>query len=271
MSTAIAFSALAGYIFKSHSLTWGILAVYIGVLLLAGAASALNQYQERHLDELMERTKDRPLPSKQMEPHTAIMYSIGFGLLGMAVLYLFTTPITAALGLFNILWYNGVYTPLKRKTTFVVIVGAVTGAIPPMMGWTAAGGNLLNPEILFIAAFMIFWQIPHFFLLLLRYKKDYMNAGFRSISAFMSDKQVEFIIFIWILGTLVSTLFFPLYHIISGNILITGLVLLNIMLIIIFFRSAFNKNKSFNLKRAFGSLYLYQLMIFVILIVQGLK
>jgi protoheme IX farnesyltransferase len=99
MSTAIAFSALAGYIFKNHALTWGSVAVFIGVLLLAGSASALNQYQERHLDKLMDRTKDRPLPSKEMKPGTAIVYFFVLGVFGTIVLYFFTTPVTATLGL----------------------------------------------------------------------------------------------------------------------------------------------------------------------------
>jgi len=271
MSTAIAFSALAGCIIYTHSLNWSCAAVFAGVLLLAGAASALNQYQERHLDALMTRTQNRTLPSNQMIPATAIIYFLVLGFAGTVVLYLFTTPITAILGLFNIFWYNAVYTPLKRKTAFVVIIGAVTGAIPPMMGWTAAGGSMLSPEILFIAAFMFFWQIPHFFLLLLRYKEDYSKAGFRSVSAFMSDKQVEFIVFTWILGTSVSTLFFPLYQIVTGTFLISSIVLLNILLISFFYRTTFNKNIAFNLSRAFHSLYLYQVLILVILIVQGLK
>jgi heme o synthase len=271
MSVAIAFSAVAGYILCSHALTWSVTAVFTGVLFLAGAASALNQFQERNLDALMIRTRNRPIPSELMKPGTSIIFTIIFGFLGSTILYFFTTPTTAALGIFNIFWYNMVYTPLKRKTPFVVIIGAVTGAIPPMMGWTAAGGYLLSPEILFIASFMFFWQIPHFFLLLLRYKEDYARAGFRSVSAFLSDKQVEFIVFAWILGTSVSTLFFPMYHIISGEFLISGLVLLNIMLIIFFYRTTFNKNVVLNLSKAFRSLYLYQLMILVILIVQSLK
>ncbi len=139
MSTAIAFSALAGYIIYKHSLDLRAFSVFLGVLFLAGAATALNQYQERVLDALMTRTLDRPLPSKQMTPQSAVIIAILLGLTGSAVLYFLTTPITAVLGLFNIVWYNAVYTPLKRRTSFVVLIGAVTGAIPPIMGWTAAG------------------------------------------------------------------------------------------------------------------------------------
>lgn len=271
MSAAISFSAVAGYVFCSHELAWGAITVFIGVLLLAGAATTLNQYQEREFDALMTRTKDRPLPSGQMKPSHALLLAIILGISGTLVLYFFTTPLTAGLGLFNILWYNAVYTPLKRKTAFVVIIGAVTGAIPPMMGWTAAGGYILSPEILLIALFMFLWQIPHFFLLLLRYKEDYEKAGFVSVIAYMSDRQVQFIVFTWIAGTSASTLFFPMFEVISGPFLITGIILLNILLILSFYKTTFNKNFTFNIGKAFGSLYLYQVLVLVILIIQALK
>jgi len=270
MSAAIAFSALAGYIICRHSLDIGGVFVFAGVLLLAGSATVFNQYQERSLDALMSRTQDRPLPSKQITTNTALLIAITLCIAGLAVLYFLTSPLTAALGLFNILWYNGVYTPLKRKTSFVVIVGAVTGAIPPLMGWTAAGGSILSPEIMFIAAFMFLWQIPHFCLLLLKYKADYKAAGFPSITSILNEKNVKLIVFIWILGTSISTLFFPLLQIVSGWFLVICLLLLNIILIYSFYRNAFGKNIDFNLRSAFGSLYLYQIMILGILIIQAL-
>jgi protoheme IX farnesyltransferase len=271
MSTAIAFSGMAGYIIYNHSLDMTAVSLFFGILLLAAAATALNQYQERHFDALMTRTQNRPLPSKQMAPRTALIIAVILFLKGMAILYFLTNPITALLGLFNIVWYNGVYTPLKRRTSYVVLIGAVTGAIPPIMGWTAAGGYLLSPEILFIAAFMFFWQIPHFCLLLLIFKDDYKKAGFPSITTVLSEKHVRFIVFIWLLGTSVSTLFFPFFHIISGRILIVCLILLNIILILSFYRNAFGKNITFNIRSAFGSLYLYQVTVLVMLIIHALK
>ena len=271
MSVAISFSALAGFICYRHGLDWTGVAVFVGVLFLASGASALNQYQERHLDALMIRTKKRPLPMGQLKPSTVIAITAAMIIIGLLLLYFLTTPLTALLGLFNILWYNAVYTPLKRVTSFALLVGSLTGAIPPMMGWTAAGGSLLDHDIMFIALFMFFWQIPHFCLLLLKFKKDYEIAGFPSITSIMEEKNVHFIIFIWIIGTSVSTLVFPLFQIISGTFLIACIVLLNITLVLFFFRTTFNKTKGFNLNRAFRSLYLYQIIILAILIVQALK
>lgn len=270
MSTAIAFSALAGYIMHNRSLDLTALWVFIGVLLLAASATVLNQYQERHLDALMARTKDRPLPSKQLTPKEAIIITIIFGITGTLMLYFLANGTTALLGLFNIAWYNGLYTPLKRKTSFAVLVGALTGAIPPMMGWTGAGGYLFDPYILFIAMFMFFWQIPHFCLLLLKFKKDYELAGFPSITSVVSEKHVVLIVFIWIIGTVVSTLFFPLLEVITGTFLTVCLLLLNVILIISFYKNAFGKDIAFNIRSAFGSLYLYQVLILVMLIIQAL-
>jgi protoheme IX farnesyltransferase len=177
----------------------------------------------------------------------------------------------AALGVFNLFWYNAVYTPLKRMTSFVVLIGAVTGAIPPMMGWTAAGGDVLSPNILFIAFFMFLWQIPHFYLLLLKFGKEYEAAGFPSILSAISEKQMKTVIFVWIVSTSVSTLFFPLYHIISGNFLIICLLMLNVALIYYFYRIVFHKAFELNLSFAFRSLYLYQVIVLVMLMIEALK
>jgi len=270
MSAAIAFSAVAGFVYCSGEFSWAALAVFSGVLLLAGAATTLNQYQERIQDALMTRTKDRPIPSGVISPQSALIYSVAMGLAGTAVLYIFTNPLTALLGLFNIFWYNVVYTPLKTKTEFAVIIGAVNGAIPPMMGWTAAGGLLTDKRIIFIASFLFLWQIPHFLLLLLRFKEDYRLAGFKSPTSKMNDEEVKFVVFIWTLGTSAITLFFPLFGIVSGTFLSITIIIVNVLLIAFFYRSIFNRKMVFNTRKAFGSLYLYQIIILAILIFQAL-
>jgi heme o synthase len=270
MSAAISFSAVAGFVYCSGEFSWAALAVFSGVLLLAGAATTLNQYQERTQDALMTRTKDRPIPSGVISPQSALIYSVVMGLAGTAVLYIFTNPLTALLGLFNIFWYNVVYTPLKTKTEFAVIIGAVNGAIPPMMGWTAAGGLLTDQRILFIASFLFLWQIPHFLLLLLRFKEDYRLAGFKSPTSKMNDEQVKFVVFIWTLGTSAITLFFPLFGIVSGTFLSITIIIVNVLLVAFFYRSIFNRKMLFNTRKAFGSLYLYQIIILAILIFQAL-
>src|SRR5512138_876629 len=113
MSAAIAFSAVAGYLFFNKGFDWTVLAVFTGVLLLAGSATALNQFQERNQDALMERTRDRPLPTGELTPGSALLFSAIMGFCGLIILFFFTNPLTALLGAANMAWYNGVYTPLK--------------------------------------------------------------------------------------------------------------------------------------------------------------
>jgi heme o synthase len=271
LSLAISFSALAGFIAFHHSLNWQALYAFTGVLFMAASASALNQYQERHLDALMKRTQNRPIPTGQITLPMAMMIIIILGLSGTLLLFWGTTPMAAALGVFNMIWYNGFYTPLKRKTQYAVLVGAVTGSLPPMMGWAAAGGNIFSTEILFFAFFMFLWQIPHFWLLLLRFGKDYENAGFPSIASVINERQVKFIIFVWIVGTAVSTMFFPLCNLVFSPHLLVGLVSVNIPLIVFFYKNIFIKNVAFNLGGAFRSLYYYQVLILVLIIIQALR
>jgi heme o synthase len=271
MSLAIAFSAIAGYICYKHTIDLGALYTFVGVLFLSAAASAINQYQEKDLDLLMSRTKNRPLPAGLISGNSAILLSVIWLVLGIILLYFLTNPVTAILGLFNILWYNAVYTPLKRKTQFVVVIGALTGAIPPIMGWTAAGGYLFQTDILFIAAFMFLWQIPHFCLLLIRFKDDYKLAGFPSITSFVDDTKMRSIIFIWILGTSASTLFFPLFHVLNGIYIVSCLLILNAFFLLFFYRNMFGKKKVFNIRSAFSSLYLYQIIVLVILIIEAFQ
>jgi heme o synthase len=270
LSLAISFSALAGYIIYSHRFNLTAWYAFLGVLFLSGAASALNQYQERHWDALMKRTQNRPIPSGQLNVRAAMLVIVLLALTGTGLLF-FCSPMAAGLGLFNIIWYNGVYTPLKRRSPYVVLIGSITGSIPPMMGWTAAGGYIFDPGILFIAFFMFLWQVPHFWLLLLRFGKEYEDAGFPSISTVINEKLFQRIIFLWVLGTSISTLFFPLFHIILSPYIIVSLLILNLFLIWVFYKNIYGKRFVFNLSSAFRSLYLYQVLILVLLMIEALK
>ena len=157
----------------------------------------------------MERTKSRPIPSGRLNPETALWISIGLIFSGALILFFGAGVLALALGLFAVLWYNLIYTPLKQKTAFAAVPGALVGAIPPALGWVAGGGTLLDPRIGGLALFFFIWQIPHFWLLLLDSSKDYENAGLPSITRFFSTRQIERIVFIWLLSTGVSALTFP--------------------------------------------------------------
>jgi protoheme IX farnesyltransferase len=134
---------------------------------------------------------------------------------GSLILFCGTGPVTLALGLFAVLWYNGVYTYLKRKTAFATIPGALIGVIPPALGWVSGGGSILDSRLWGISFFFFIWQVPHFWLLFLNFSRDYERAGLPSLTKIFSPEQLRRIIFFWILSTAVSSLIIPLFDLVS--------------------------------------------------------
>lgn len=154
--------------------------VLLGTGLLAAGAAALNEWWERDLDRLMLRTAIRPLPSGQMEPWVALVLGLTAALGGVAYLAVVVNGLTAGLGALALVSYVLVYTPLKRRTTLNTLVGAVPGALPPLMGWTAARGELgIGGLALF--GILFWWQIPHFMAIAWLYRDQYARAGFRML------------------------------------------------------------------------------------------
>lgn len=152
-------------------------ALLIGTGLVAAGASALNQVWEHRTDLLMERTADRPLPAGRMSREAALRFAVVLSLGGLAILLVGTNALTALVGLVSLLSYVFVYTPLKRRTSLSTVVGAVPGALPPVMGWTAVTGQLdLGAAVLFGILFL--WQLPHFLAIAWLCREDYAAAGF---------------------------------------------------------------------------------------------
>lgn len=185
LSLAVAATSFAGFVCCESRIDVPCLFTVGGVFLLACAASAFNQYQERDADALMERTKHRPLPMRQMGGRAAVAIGVGTGLAGAAMLFFFTTPLAAALGAAAAVWYNAVYTPLKRLTQFAFLAGAVSGSLPPLIGCAAAGGRLNEASIVF-SLLMYLWQMVHCAVLQARYREDYERAGFPLICPYAS-------------------------------------------------------------------------------------
>ena len=200
-----------GYLLATGKITLQMLVPSAAVFLLACGSCALNQYQEREIDQWMDRTKSRPLPSKRLNPNAALWISIGLILLGSLILFFGAGNLALALGLFAVLWYNLIYTLLKQKTAFAAVPGALVGAIPPALGWVAGGGRILDPRIGGIVLFFFIWQVPHFWLLLLDVAKDYEKVSLPSITKIFSEEQIKRIIFIWLVSTGVSSLIIPLF------------------------------------------------------------
>ena len=202
---------LFGFISAAGELNTGAILPTIGILLLACGSAAINHYQERVTDSLMSRTKNRPIPSGRISPANTLKISFILLISGSVILYLGSGLLALGLGILNLIWYNGVYTPLKKKNPLAIIPGSLVGAIPPVVGWVAGGGYIFSPQILIISSFFFIWQIPHFWLLLLVLDKDYRKAGFPTLTQIFNSEQLARITFIWIAATVVTCLMIPLF------------------------------------------------------------
>ena len=154
-----------------------LLATLLGTGLVAAGGAALNHLLERETDALMRRTANRPLPAGRMQPMSALVFGLALALAGLAELWLEVNELTALLGGAALVGYLAIYTPMKRVTSLATLVGAVPGAVPPMMGWTGASGQLeTGAWVLFGILFL--WQLPHFLAIGWLCREDYAQAGF---------------------------------------------------------------------------------------------
>jgi heme o synthase len=205
----VAFSTSVGYLFHSGKIEPGLFLCVIGVFLLSCGSSSINHYQERFSDAMMERTKGRPIPSGRISEHYALIVSVTLVVIGLGIIYFSSNATAFLLGVTALVWYNIIYTPLKRKYALAVVPGSVIGALPPMIGWVASGGSVFDKEILALAFFFFIWQIPHFWLLLLIHTKDYEKAGFPTLTKIFNDFQLGRITFVWIAALATSCLLIP--------------------------------------------------------------
>lgn len=154
-----------------------LLALLFGTSLAAGSAGALNQWMEREIDKRMVRTRTRPIPSGAVSPMAALIYGLSLGTIGVGILWVEVNGLAALLTLATLVSYLAVYTPLKQKTHWCTLIGAIPGAIPPLIGWAAASGSI-EPLAWILFGILFFWQIPHFMAIAWTYRKDYSEAGF---------------------------------------------------------------------------------------------
>lgn len=176
-------TALTGYYLGTEGSIHASLLLHtlFGTALVGGGAGALNQYAERHYDALMKRTESRPVPSGRIRAHEALLFGMILSIVGIAELTLYANALTGFLASVTLISYLFLYTPLKRITTLSTIVGAFPGALPPVMGWTAAR-NEIGAEAIVLFALLFVWQIPHFLSLAWMYRKDYARAGYRLLT-----------------------------------------------------------------------------------------
>jgi len=185
------FTVAVGYYLASAGV-WHVgrlLHALFGIALVAAASSALNQYIERKTDACMERTSNRPIPGGRLLPREVLLFALSAGVIGCLYLSLAVNWTTAALAAVTLLVYAAVYTPLKRYTALCTAVGAVAGALPPVLGWTAAAGRLeLGSLVLF--GIMFLWQFPHFVAIGWLYRDDYERAGLKMLPTAASSPRV---------------------------------------------------------------------------------
>jgi len=201
LSLLVAFSSGFGYALASFGqINWSIfMSLFIGGLLVSGSSVIINQIIEKDLDKLMERTKGRPLPTGRLSINEAIYFAIFTGAIGLFLLYVSTNFLTVALSLISLLLYSFVYTPLKRVGPIAVVVGAIPGALPPLLGWVAFTGNI-GIEALIIFGIQFIWQFPHFWAIAWVADDDYKKAGFKLLpSKGKKDLNTAFNIMIYTL------------------------------------------------------------------------
>ena len=186
------------------------LPLLIGTALIVGAANTLNMYLERDIDCLMARTKTRPLPAGRMDPAVALAFGVAQAVVAVPLLTFAVHPLTGFLGVVAFLSYVCLYTPLKQRTTIATLIGSVPGAMPPLLGWTAATGSL-NAGALALFGVMFLWQIPHFHAIALFRRKDYDRAGLKILPSERGEVTTRHAIVFYLgLQIQVSLLLFPL-------------------------------------------------------------
>jgi protoheme IX farnesyltransferase len=218
------------FIFDPH-ISIKIILVSSGILFLAISASVLNQIQEADLDSKMERTHNRPLPSQRINLQHALLFFLFNLITGTVLIYSAGNLTAAIIGIITIGWYNVIYTYAKRITAFAVFPGAVTGALPPLIGWVAAGGGVWDKPIIFLEFLLFTGQIPHFWLLVLKYGEEYGKAGMPTLTNILNRVQIARLTFTWVVTSAIAALFLCYFEIISTEMIVVILLIASVFLI----------------------------------------
>jgi len=266
----VSLTGFTGFFVFDPSLSSSIFYVTGAILLLSVAASVLNQLQEAEIDRKMNRTMSRPLPSGNITKEHAIIFFL-LNLISGTLILLTAGNLTAAIiGLITIFWYNIIYTYAKRITAFAVVPGAITGALPPLIGWVAAGGGVWDKPIIFLEFLFFTGQIPHFWLMILKYGDEYKKAGMPSLTEVFSTNQINRLTFIWAVSSIFAAIFLCYFGIIQSGILIVILLAASAITIWKFsdlIRMPVDRN---NYTKYSMTLYLYFLVVMVLLVIDRL-
>ena len=236
-----------------------------GIALLSSGIATLNQYMERDLDLLMRRTANRPLPSGKLMPWEALAFGITLTVLAEIYLSVFVNPLTGLLGLTVIAGYLFAYTPLKTRTSLSTMVGAFPGAVPPLIGWAAARGEIgLEAWVLFAILFL--WQFPHFLAIAWMYREDYTRAGILMLPVVEPDGRVtgQQIVVYTVMLLPVSLL--PTVLGISGKVYLYGAIVLGLLFLYSSVRAAFSKSRQ-EARRLLLASVIYLPLLFILMVI----
>ena len=236
-----------------------------GIALLSSGIATLNQYMERDLDALMRRTADRPLPSGKLLPWEALCFGVGLTVAAEIYLTILVNPLSGLLGLTVIAGYLFAYTPLKTRTTLSTMVGAFPGAVPPLIGWAAARGEL-SIEAWVLFAILFLWQFPHFLAIAWMYREDYARANILMLPVVEPDGRVtaQQIVVYTVLLLPVSLL--PAALGISGRIYLYGAIVLGLLFLYSSLRAAFSKSRQ-EAKRLLLASVIYLPLLFILMVI----
>ncbi len=235
------------------------------ITLLAFGVATLNQYLERRIDAMMERTENRPIPSGKVSPNEALIFGVLLCVAAEAYLFFAANALTAVLGLVVIVGYVLLYTPLKTRTTASTAIGAIPGAMPPLMGWTAASGEI-TLGALFLFTLLFLWQFPHFLAIAWMYKDQYAKAGIKMLPVVEKDGRItaqQIVIFTVLLFPISLA---PFFFGISGAFYLAGAILLGIWFLYASVKTARAKSVEQARKLLFASVlylpFIFALMVF---------
>ncbi len=207
------------------------------ITLLAFGVSTLNQYLERKTDILMERTASRPLPTEKLTPNSSLIFGVTLCIFSEVYLWLAVNPLTAGLGLIVIIGYVFLYTPLKTRSSASTAIGAIPGAMPPLMGWTSAADQI-SLASMFLFGILFFWQFPHFLAIAWMYKDQYAKAGIKMLPVLEEDGRItarQIVIFtVFLLPISLA----PYFLGISGSIYLVGASLLGLWFLYVSVKTA---------------------------------
>jgi protoheme IX farnesyltransferase len=236
----------------------------LGIALLSSGIATLNQYAERELDGLMRRTATRPLPAGKLAPWEALAFGVGLTIAAEIYLLLLVNPLSALLGLTVIAGYVFAYTPLKTRTSLSTAVGAFPGAVPPLIGWTAATGTLsLEGWILFAILFL--WQFPHFLAIAWMYREDYSRAGILMLPVVEPDGRVTAQQIVVYTLMLLPVSLLPALMGMSGKVYFVGAIVLGLLFLYCSLRAALSMSRQHARSLLLASV-LYLPLLFILMV-----